>query len=464
MFGSAELYSYSHRLIRSTNGGDSWSASDTGIPASTLQDCTVGGTGYHAAGTSITPLNVLVSPNTPNVLYAGTFTNFYDEPVGHTIPDSPSGVFKSTDGGDTWTQASNGLPSRPGHTLLKRDVLALTIHPSNDQILWASVIDLMTPGTSAIYKTMDGGANWFLSSSGIPTTFDIRSLIVDPTAANILYAAGAGSEANPGSVYKSEDGGATWRSISVGLPADSALSLALDPFNPTILYAGLLSGVYSLTQVPDDDDDGVPDATENNAPNGGDGNGDFVPDAGQRDVGSSVIIFRRDALGSGGFFTTDVDTAASTPSTAGGCQQAVDVQAVLAAQYGRDYVDGGPRFYKYPRDLVRFEVLDCARAIVDATFHNAAFATEYGWSFRFFGPSTPGDDDSFGWADIGARVQRVANNGSKWRMTLDANQFGSYRPVANRILFVGGPACYDDRLFRNSMETVADTGPPTCDH
>jgi hypothetical protein len=51
-----------------------------------------------------------------------------------------------------------------------------------------------------------------------------------------------------------------------------------------------------------------------------------------------------------------------------------------------------------------------------------------------------------------------------WRATLDANQFGSYRPVGDRILFVGGPACYDDRIFRNSLETPPDSGPPTCDH
>ena len=171
----------------------------------------------------------------------------------------------------------------------------------------------------------------------------------------------------------------------------------------------------------------------------------------------------RGPAGTGGFFTSDVITELSTPTTAQGCKQAVDVQAVYAVQHGRDYLPGG-RYYKYPRDLVRFEVLDCSRAVVDVAFHNAAFNTEYGWSFRFRGPATPGADGSIGWHDISARAARVAGSPTKWRLTLDANQFGSYRPVGDNVMFVGGPACYDDRIFRNNMETDPDTGPPSCDH
>jgi photosystem II stability/assembly factor-like uncharacterized protein len=460
--GTATRFDVSHRVIVSSDGGDSWAGSENGLPPSDRQFCSVAGV-PHNVGSTVTPLNIAVSPSDSNVLYLGTFVALQDSPAGHMLPDAPSGVFKSVDGGANWLLANNGLPARSGFSAMKRDVMAMAIHPGNDQILWASVIEFLVPGTSAIYKTTDGGANWFLSSNGIPTSFDVRALIVDPGDPNTLYAAGAGTEADPGAVYKSEDGGTTWRSISVGLPADSATSLALDAFNPNLLHAGTLTGVWSLTQVPDGDGDGVPDATENNAPNGGDGNGDSSPDAAQREVGSTVVIFRRPE-GVGGFFTSDIDVAASTPTAVGGCTQAVDVQAQLAAPFGRDYTADGVRFYKYPRDLVRFEILDCAQAKVDLTFHNAQFASEYGWSFRYFGPATPGDEDSFDWADIGARVQRAGTSQTMWRATLDANQFGSYRPVGDRILFVGGPACYDDRIFRNSLETPPDSGPPTCDH
>lgn len=348
---------------------------------------------------------------------------------------------------------------------MRHDVLALAIHPTNDQILWATTVDFTVPGSATIYKTIDGGANWTESGEGLRGKADIRALAVDQSdpSGNTLYAAGSGSPSNPGAVYKSEDGGANWLSISVGLPVDSALSIAVDPFNASVIHAGTNTGIWSLTQVPDDDGDGVPDGTENNAPNGGDGNGDSLPDAAQKDVGSTVIIFRR-PQGTGGFFTSDIITASSTPTAPGGCEQAVDVQAQLAAQFGRDYLPDNFRFYKYSRDLVRFEVLECSHSVVDLTFHNAAFATEYGWSFRFFGPLTPGDDDSLRWRDFTPRAHRLAGSATTWRLTLDANQFGAYRPVNDSILFVGGPACYDDRLFRNSMETNPDTGLASCDH
>lgn len=413
----------------------------------------------------ITPVNVLISPTNPDVMYVGTFYEYNDFFPSDATPlaDLHSGVFKTVDGGVHWVPVNTGLPRAAGFSNTVHSVLSLEMHPTNPDILWASTIDLTLPNSASIYKTVDGGATWAESASGIASRVDIRDILVDPGDPNIVYAAGDGTPANPGSIYRSTDGGATWLSVSIGLPANAATALALDPFNPSILHAGTNAGLWSLTQVPDDDGDGVPDSTENNAPGGGDGNGDGLPDAAQRDVGSSVIIFRGPA-GAGGFFTSDVVTALSTPTVTGGCEQAVDVQAVYAVQHGRDYLADGTHYYKYPRDLVRFEVLDCSQAVVDVAFHNAAFNTEYGWSFRFRGPATPGSDGSIGWHDISARAARVAGSPTKWRLTLDANQFGSYRPVGDNVMFVGGPACYDDRIFRNNMETDPDTGPPSCDH
>jgi hypothetical protein len=96
---------------------------------------------------------------------------------------------------------------------------------------------------------------------------------------------------------------------------------------------------------------------------------------------------------------------------------------------------------------------------VDVTFHNADFDSTYGWSMRFHGPATPGDDASMGWYDISERAQKVGPN--RWRLQLDANQFGSYRPVDDRIFFLGGPACYDDRIMNSDFEAVS-TALPGC--
>lgn len=466
---------YSHKIISTNNAGTTWSALDTagnGLPERwTGSSCPVStsGTNPPCTGPS-TPerqlaslLPVAISPQNGNLLYVGSYIG--TNGLSPTSLDPVTGVFKSTNGGVTWVQVSNGLPKQLGKTNVVHDILSMAMHPTNDQILWVTTVDFAVPNSGTIYKTVDGGATWTESGEGLRGNADIRAIAIDASdlSGNTLYASGSGTPANPGAVYKSENGGSTWRSISVGLPADSGLALAVDPFNFNVIHAGTNTGVWSLTQVPDADGDGVPDGTENNAPNGGDGNTDGISDGLQRDVGSTVIVIRQPG-GAGGFFTSDIQTALSTPSGPGGCQQAVDVQAQPASQFGRDYVPESTRFYKYPRDVARFEVLACSRAIVDITFHNANFATEYGWSFRFFGPLSPGDDDSLRWSDIAARAKRISGSPATWRLTLDANQFGSYRPVNDAIMFVGGPACYDDRLFRDSLEGGPDTGPTSCDH
>ena len=175
-------------------------------------------------------------------------------------------------------------------------------------------------------------------------------------------------------------------------------------------------------------------------------------------MGSSVVLLRSlgDAVqGAGGFFTSDIISGSG-----GACAQAVDVQAKLAARNGRDFINGGPRFYSYPRDLVRFDIQNCAQATVELTFHNANF-NQYGWSFRFYGPSTPGVNNTVGWHDLSARATRMGSN--KWRLNIQDGQFGSYRPAgANALLFEGGPACNDDRLLQSGFEDGQVLTPPSC--
>jgi hypothetical protein len=112
---------------------------------------------------------------------------------------------------------------------------------------------------------------------------------------------------------------------------------------------------------------------------------------------------------------------------------------------------------------VRFEIPQCQQATVEITFHQAGFLpgvcpdfNDYQWSFRFYGPQVPGDNSTFGWYDLGSRATRVGPK--KWRLTLDAGQFGSYRPndpanpSNNAILFVGAPALSGDRILRSGFE------------
>ena len=447
------------RVLRSTDGGLNWASRDNGIPVPTVD------------GQTLTPIILAMDANDSNTLYVSTVLN---NGAGVTPPTIANGVFKTTDGGANWAPANGpagagGLPRYPGATDTALDVLAMAVHPSLSGTLWVSTINIVDASGSGIWKSTTGGASWTPSSVGIPAGVDIRAIIVDAGAPNVLYAAGGGTEANPGAVYKSDDAGDTWRSISIGLPADSALALALDPVNASLIHAGTNLGVWDLTQVPDTDGDGASNNTESISPTPGgggtgDGNGDGTPDALQGDVGSSIVLDAPqwegrlgrgtqallDAAPQGGAlsFTTDIQGSS--------CNQATDVQGVVAASYGRDYLNGNSgRFYDYPRDLVRFEIPNCGAAVVDITFHNITFGglpdfNDYQWSFRFRGPQVPGQDATIGWYDLGARAQKLT--ATKWRITLDANQFGSYRPDDNSILFVGGPAFSNDRILRNGFE------------
>jgi hypothetical protein len=222
--------------------------------------------------------------------------------------------------------------------------------------------------------------------------------------------------------------------------------------------------------VPDNDGDGAPNNNESVAinPGGGlvgDGNDDGTPDALQGDVGSSIVLFAPEieplrlgrgtrallaAAPQGATASFTIDVLGST------CTRANDVAGSVAADKGRDFINGtSGRAYEYPRDLVRFELPLCGSAQVDVIFPNVTAGglpdfNDEQWSFRIYGPSTPGVDATIGWHDLGARAQKIS--GTKWRLTLDANQFGSFRPVDNVILFQGGPAFSNDRVFRNGFE------------
>ncbi|QBB71964.1 hypothetical protein ELE36_17230 [Pseudolysobacter antarcticus] len=463
-FGSVHQW----RVMKSIDGGVNWVTSETGLPADQ-----VNGDGSGSEVDGVTP--IVIDPTNSQILYIGTFASGYDALFNSASPTVPTGVFKSIDGGGHWTQASNGLPTYPGAASIHSvyNTLSLIIDPAHPQTLWVSTINANFNLPGEIYKTTDGAANWTVSNAGVSGP-DVRALLVDPTDSTVLYAASGGlGPANPGGVYKSIDSGTTWSSISLGLPAQSALSLALDPVDPTVLYAGTSGGVYSITQLPDADADGVPDLIENAGPNGGDGNGDNTPDALQPTVsttapgllgtfgwqagvegiadGSRAQQLSQklqqlqhgqsiDANGTqGGYFTVQI--------ISGDCTHAVDVSAVLAGPLGVDS-DAHHGTYSYTRGLLRFELPLCTNAVVDITFNGATFGP--GWSWRYYGPSTPGDNSTLGWHNATSLVQ--SQTGNKWRVNLVAGQFGSYRPAgANSILFEGGPA-FNEEIFKDGFQ------------
>src|SRR5207244_180083 len=93
-----------------------------------------------------------------------------------------------------------------------------------------------------------------LNSTGVTTLF-VSALALDPTNTRTVYAGtGRGTQrvfGAPGALLKSTDGGDTWGPADTGMPgADpnfAVYSLAVDPTNPSIVYAGTDSGVFKTT-------------------------------------------------------------------------------------------------------------------------------------------------------------------------------------------------------------------------
>lgn len=471
-FPGLEGQEFTHRIVRTDDGGTSYTALDTpanGFPRSLyVYDPNAG---LDVMYRTITPYLVLIDPNDSQRLMVPTFATLedYDGPGGYS-PDIATGVYCSSNAGTSWAPCNgtgtNQLPLKTGFGLARQDILSAVMHPVNGQIVWVTTYDFnFSTGqliAGGVYRTTDGGANWTRVSNGLPARVDLRSLIIDPEDPQIvngnaddvtLYASSTGTTAQPGGVYRSDDGGLNWRSISVGLPAASATALAVDPSDRRRIMAGTDFGVWEITQLTDTDGDGIPNSEEGQS-NGGDGNGDGQQDSLQKDVGTIGVSIRTPAGGTANLPTTsDVIEAQSTATIPGGCTQTEDVQSIPSITYGQDLAGSGNRRYFYPRNLWRIQINDCAHAVVDITYHGADFVNEYGWSFRYFGPQTPGDDTSVGWYAFASRAHLVAPTINKWRVTLDANQFGSYRSDTDRILFVGGPACYDDRVMKNGFES-----------
>ncbi len=451
-------YEFTHRIVRSSNFGANWLALDgigSGIPSSFSND---------ALSQRITPSAMVVDRNNSNVLYLGTEADYTDYNSSDAIvpADLASGIFKSSNAGASWDHLNkNGLPTKAGFNNTQLDVSALLIDPTDNNVLWAALTDLHSTGYSTIYRSSDAGANWVRKDDGLNGSVELRALTFDPANHNILYAAAGGYEANPGAIYRGVWNAATqtivWLSISIGLPAESAYSIAVDPFNPNVLHAGTDAGVATIKRAPDQDNDGIPDSIENLAPDVpgglvglGDGNGDGQMDSLQRDVGSIGVVLRQPVGGVLGPVTTDLINGAGGAGCSNGTAQAVDVQLIDPSALGLDAVPDSAAFYRHPFGTNSFEIVGCSQASIRIRYHGAVFASPL-WTFRIFAPRIAGDQDTIAWDDFSANATRVTAD--TWQVNLTAGGFGSYRPEPDAIRFVGGPACFNPVLFGDGMES-----------
>ncbi|MCG8574484.1 MAG: T9SS type A sorting domain-containing protein [Flavobacteriales bacterium] len=96
--------------------------------------------------------DMVMDPTNPDILYAGFF-NRINLPFQAKVSGPDSHIFKTTDGGDNWTELGGGLPTNESR-------VGIEIAPSNPNTLYALFVDNITLNPTDVYKTTDGGMSW----------------------------------------------------------------------------------------------------------------------------------------------------------------------------------------------------------------------------------------------------------------------------------------------------------------
>jgi photosystem II stability/assembly factor-like uncharacterized protein len=167
----------------------------------------------------------------------------------------PAGLFRSTDGGVSWTHVE-GLRAHPsrahwvpgGGGLILH---SLVPHPTDPRELWVGI------SAAGVFHTADGGATWQPRNSGTRCDYlpedqrypefgqCVHCLVMAPGMPNRLY------QQNHCGMYRSEDGGRSWTSIEAGLPSSFGFPAAVHPRDPETLFLLPLNGDTLGRFVPD---------------------------------------------------------------------------------------------------------------------------------------------------------------------------------------------------------------------
>jgi len=179
-------------IWKTTDGGKNWTIYSDSLPT---------------LGVS----SIAFDPNTPNTMYMGTGDRDGGDAAGF-------GVFKTTNGGNSWTQSNTGMGNRI--------VGKLIVSPSNTSIILAAT-------NNGIYRSSNAGANWTQVITG-----NFKDIIFKPNNHNIVYAT------RDGILFRSTNNGVNWTSITSGLPTSGMSRGVIDVSAkmPDLVYFWLANG------------------------------------------------------------------------------------------------------------------------------------------------------------------------------------------------------------------------------
>ena len=208
--------------------GGVWKTENAGTTWTSLFD----GQGSYSIG------SVALDPSVPGRVWVGTGENHGGRHNGFG-----DGIYKSNDGGATWKNM--GLKA-------SEHISKIIVHPEDPNTVWvASQGPLWSPGGErGVFKTTDGGETWDAVLTSENEYTGATDLLIDPRNPDRLYAAmwqhhrtvaayvGGGPESG---LWKSEDGGETWEELKTGLPDGNMgkIGLAISPMRPDVVYAAI---------------------------------------------------------------------------------------------------------------------------------------------------------------------------------------------------------------------------------
>jgi hypothetical protein len=186
---------------------------------------------------------------TGGVLYAGT-----GEPNASGDSEAGLGIFKSTDGGDTWTHLASNLAGYSDGAFAGRSISAIVVDPGNANTLYVASargvrgVSSVTGGATSnppgappfgLFKSTDGGATFTLIWNGNGSVRGVNDVELDPSNPAIVYAA-----AFQQGIWRSTDGGSTFTQIKAalnpGYNTDRAeFAVTKLPNGKTRMYAGI---------------------------------------------------------------------------------------------------------------------------------------------------------------------------------------------------------------------------------
>ena len=198
-------------VYKTTNGGETWDK-------------------ILYMGPSTGAADVIMDPNSPNVLYASMW-QFRRSGWGFESGGENSAIYKSVDAGVTWDKIQKNMPTG------KLGRIGIALAPSDTNILYA-VIETGEKSTNGLWKSVDAGANWEHLNSDFGLTvrpFYFSRITVDPKNPDIILKGGLS-----GSI--SRDGGKTFKSL--GNMHSDIHDIIFDIHNSDIIYSGTDGGVY----------------------------------------------------------------------------------------------------------------------------------------------------------------------------------------------------------------------------